>query len=219
MLRLFPDLGPVRAEALRRELLGNDRLGQELNRRLLERRRRKALFGGEKEFLYMAVRLGRPRIVFETGVFDGESSAVILQALHDNDEGVLVSVDLPAFETIKGSTHLMPETALPPGCEPGWAIPEYLKERHRLILGDSKEQLPSLFTRFPTIDMFFHDSLHTLEHQYFEYTTAWEHLSNGGLLVSDDIFWSPAFYRFCKEKARAYLRLGDLGVVTNGERR
>jgi len=107
----------------------------------------------------MAVRFARPRMVLETGVFDGRSSAVILQALHDNDNGTLVSIDLPATDTIDGSTHRMQDTSLPPGCQPGWAIPDYLRGRHRLELGDSKELLPALFEEYADVDIFLHDSL------------------------------------------------------------
>ena len=47
----------------------------------------------------------------------------------------------------------MPETTLPLNCEPGWLIPDYLKERHRLFFGDSKELLPRLFQDYPEIDL------------------------------------------------------------------
>ncbi len=147
------------------------------------------------------MRFGRPEIVFETGVFDGQSS--VLQALEDNGAGRLVSVDLPATSTVDGSTQCMRESSLPAGCDPGWAIADRLRGRQRLILGDSKEWLPRLFTEHPTVDIFIHDSLHTFEHMYFEYSLAWRHLPPGGLLLSDDIFWSAAFHRFCREQGVA----------------
>lgn len=215
ILALFPDLTPAKAEACRIEFLRNNQFFEELNKNMVEKRHRRMVCVGWNEFLYMAVRFGKPQIVFESGVFDGQSSAVILQALNDNGNGTLVSVDRPAVETIKCSTHRMMESTLPPNCQPGWAIPEYLRKQHRLVLGDSKERLPQLFKEYLKIDIFFHDSLHTFEHQYFEYTVAWPHLSEGGLLLSDDIFWSHAFYRFCKEKSKPYVRvlrsLGSLG--------
>lgn len=96
---------------------------------------------------------------------------------------------------------------------PGWVIPDYLRERHCLVLGDSKELLPDLFKEHRKIDIFLHDSLHTFEHQWFEYSTAWPHLYDGGVLLSDDIFWSPAFHRFCKERNRTYVRIGAFGTV------
>lgn len=214
ILSLFPDLTPALVETCRLELLRNNKFFADMDKDMVEKRHRRTDWRREKyEFLYMAVRFAKPQIVFETGVFDGQSSAVILQALDDIGDGMLVSVDLPANEAIQESTHLMRETLLPPNCQPGWVVPDYLRERYHLVLGDSKELLPQLFKEYSKIDIFFHDSLHTFEHQYFEYTIAWPHLSERGLLVSDDILWSPAFHRFCKEKRKAYVRVGSCGAL------
>jgi len=210
---LFPDQTPESIEAYRSEFIGNHRFFAELNKKLVEKRGTRTCCGGWKDFIYMAVRLKKPGIIIETGVFDGLSTAVFLQALHDNKDGFLISVDLPATKTIVGSTHRMYATTLPHDYRPGWVIPDYLRERHRLVLGDSKIILPKLFREYPKIDIFFHDSLHTFEHMYFEYSTAWPHLSEGGLLFSDDIFWSEAFHKFCRENRRKYLRIKGLGAV------
>ncbi|MFC1667399.1 class I SAM-dependent methyltransferase [Candidatus Omnitrophota bacterium] len=214
---LFPDISIESIENYQLQLTQNNKLFSELNKKMLKKRHREIIYEESNKFLYMAIRLLKPRIVFETGVFDGQSSAIILQALNDNNNGTLISIDLPASETIKGSTHHMRDTSLPQNCQPGWIIPDYLKERHHLVLGNSKELLPKLFKKYPTIDVFFHDSLHTFEHQYFEYNAAWPHLSKGGLLLSDDIFWSPAFYRFCKEKRKRYIRLSFFGAIKKDE--
>ncbi|OLD63215.1 MAG: hypothetical protein AUI47_09945 [Acidobacteria bacterium 13_1_40CM_2_68_5] len=181
----------------------------EINRKMVDVRRRRVRLDPWKEFLYLAIRIAHPRIVVETGVFDGESSAVILQALADSGHGELISIDLPALETIAGSTHSMLESCLPPGFQPGWVIPDRLRGRHRLELGDSREILPKVFERHPTVDIFFHDSLHTFEHQLYEYSTAWEYLPPGGLLLSDDILWTSAFHRFCRAQRRSYVRVGN----------
>jgi len=210
---LFPEVEVAAAEACRLEFLRDDRFFAAVNEKMIEKRRRHVQYPVWGEFLYMTVRFLKPRIVVETGVFDGVSSAIILCALEENAEGELLSIDLPARETIVGSTSSMPDTTLPPHCDPGWVVPEYLRGRYNLELGDSKELLPSLLSRYPKIDGFFHDSLHTFEHMYFEYATAWPHLSDGGLLLSDDIFWSRALYKFCKETGKQYVRSGDFGAV------
>jgi predicted O-methyltransferase YrrM len=149
----------------------------------------------------------------ETGVFDGESSAVILQAMSDNGEGKLVSIDLPAVETIHNSTEHMRETMLPPGCSPGWAIPDFLRARHRLELGDSREILPRILGEFGAIDIFFHDSLHTFDHMSFEYVAAWRALRAGGFLLSDDILWNSAFHTFCRGIGTPLVRIGGFGAA------
>jgi predicted O-methyltransferase YrrM len=213
VLSLFPNVPEASAEECRLEFVRNDKFFNELNKKMVEKRHRRTICGGWHEFLYMAVRFVKPQIVFETGVFDGESSSVILQALKDNGDGRLISVDLPATETVQGSTQRMLETTLPPDCQPGWAIPDYLKERHRLVFGDSRALLPQLLKEYSKTDIFFHDSLHTFEHQHFEYTTAWPYLTEGGLLLSDDILWSAAFHKFCREQHRTYVRLSGFGAV------
>ena len=205
---LFPDVDPARVDALHREFIGHHQLFADLDRSMVEMRGRRARLDGWKEFLYMAVRIASPRLMVETGVFDGESSAVILQALAEADAGELISIDLPAVEAIAGSTHCMRETSLPPGAPPGWIIPARLRSRHRLELGDSRSLLPRVLKEHPVIDVFFHDSLHTLEHQTYEYSTAWPHLRPGGLLLSDDVLWSAAFHRFCRSRRTPYVRVG-----------
>jgi predicted O-methyltransferase YrrM len=210
---LFPEVEAASAEACRLEFFRDDRFFTALNQRMIEKRRRHVRYPAWAELLYMAIRFLKPRIVVETGVFDGVSSAIILRALEENAAGKLLSIDLPAREAIVGSTSSMPDTTLPPHCDPGWVVPEYLRGRYNLELGDSKELLPSLLRRYPTIDGFFHDSLHTFEHMYFEYATAWPHLSDGGLLLSDDIFWSRALDKFCKETGKQYVRFDGFGAV------
>lgn len=201
------------AELCRLDLLKNSAFFAELDSKFVEKRFRRATCDGWNEFLYVAVRFARPEVMIETGVFDGLSSSVILQALTDNNRGQLFSIDLPARVSIRGSTDRMTDTTLPSETQPGWAIPDCLRERHRLILGDSREELPRLFKDYPVIDIFFHDSLHTFEHQHFEYSLAWPHLVPSGLLLSDDIFWSSAFHKFCKDHGKTYLAFDGFGVV------
>lgn len=208
IMSLFPTLDAKDVESVRLDLLRKHKLFEDIDRKMVEIRHRRASFEGWREFLYLTVRFLRPRIVVETGVFDGESSAIILQALEDNDRGHLFSIDLPANNTIDGSTEQMFDTTLPPNCLPGWVIPERLKGRHTLLLGDTRDLLPALLEEQANIDLFFHDSLHTFDHQYFEYTAAWPHLVAGGLLLSDDVSWSPAFHRFCRQMATPYVRTG-----------
>ena len=212
---IFPEADRERIEALRLDLLRNEAFFAALNAGLVGERRRRVVCDEWKETLYVLVRLLRPRVMIETGVFDGESSAIILQAMEDGGEGRLVSIDLPATETIAGSTQCMREVSLPPGRLPGWAIPGSLGHRHTLHLGDSRTILPQVLADQPAIDCFFHDSRHTSEHMLFEYRTAWPHLAPGGVLLSDDIDWNGAFHTFCRETRRPYMRTagGRLGIT------
>ncbi|MBK8915712.1 MAG: class I SAM-dependent methyltransferase [Phycisphaerales bacterium] len=209
--RLFPDAPSEQLAALRLQFLMDHDFFRAVDQNMVPRRHRRAVWRDWYEFLYMLVRILKPGVFVETGVFDGQSSSVILRAMEENGRGKLISIDLPATDAIAGSTHRMLETTLPPGCQPGWVVPEYLRGRYDLRFGDARVLLPEAFKSFPEVDVFFHDSLHTYDHMYFEYTCAWPHVARGGLVISDDIFWSKAFHQFCRENNRPYVRVGGFG--------
>ena len=210
---LFPEINRKEIEEYHLQFLLNHAFFEAVNEAYTPIRKKRFAHDGWPELLYLLVRAAKPRIVVETGVFDGVSSCVILQALQDNKDGQCISIDLPAVEIIPGSTDRMSSKTLPPSHQPGWIIPDFLRSRHSLRLGDSKQLLPKILQEHSTIDVFFHDSLHTFEHQMFEYDLAWRHLADGGLLLSDDIFWSSAFHKFCRAKAHPYQRLSQLGAT------
>jgi predicted O-methyltransferase YrrM len=137
--------------------------------------------------LYLLVRLIKPRCIIETGVSAGVSSTYILQALSDNQRGKLYSIDLP------------PEN-LPEGKPSGWVVPQYLRDRWALHVGDSKDLLEPLLKELTKIDCFIHDSLHTYDHMMWEFRTAWNHLRQGGLFLCHDVGANDAFVDFLKEK-------------------
>jgi predicted O-methyltransferase YrrM len=131
------------------------------------------------------VRLMRPRVMVETGVALGFTTATVLRAMRENDCGRLYSVDLPALQ-------------YDPGDPVGRAVPEELGDRWELTLGDSRIVLGPLVERVAPLDVFLHDALHTYTSQLREYRTAWPHLRSGGVLVSDDV-GNPAFVEFARE--------------------
>jgi methyltransferase family protein len=88
---------------------------------------------------------------------------------------------------------------LPPDKPPGWIVPDWLKSRWDLRIGDSRVLLPKLFAEIGRADVFVHDSLHTYDQMLLEYRTAYPFLKPGGLLLSDDAAWNRAFLEFCKE--------------------
>lgn len=124
--------------------------------------------------LYALVRLRRPRSVVETGVARGVSSAAILQALEDNGEGRLWSLDLPGL----GAGYRE---------QVGHVVPERLRARWTLALGPSAVRLPRLLGEAAPVDLFVHDSAHTYRNMRFEFGQAARRLAPGGLLVSDDV--------------------------------
>ena len=156
---------------------------------------------------YAAVRAFAPGVVVETGVATGVSSSYLLLALQKNGRGVLHSIELgdPRY--------------LPSGKPPGWIVPEWLKTRWDLRIGDSRVLLPKLLQEIGRIDIFIHDSLHTHDQMLWEYRTAYPSIRHGGLLFSDDAAWNPAFAEFCKEAgARRWQILRGVGFLQKDHR-
>lgn len=159
------------------------------------------------EALYLVVRAARPRVIVETGVLYGASSAHLLAALARNREGALYSIDLPH------EPHEPPHDFLVPG---------QLCENWTLVVGDSRRELPALLDRLSTIDLFHHDSLHTFEHMTWEYETALPHLTPHGVLSSHDvrvahsvreIFRPNAFPTFCEHHGLAWSTFANCGFA------
>jgi predicted O-methyltransferase YrrM len=172
--RAMPD-----AEAAYVEIERDREFAAELERRYRAARHRgdagNATFDlGRFKVFYALVRLLRPRVVIETGVHDGLSTALMLRALERNGGGRLVSIDLPS-------------TDLPVGVDgPGWLVPDDLKGRWTLHLGDARKLLPELARDSAPVDVFLHDSDHSRAHREFEFRAVKPFMSPNGLIVSDD---------------------------------
>lgn len=150
-------------------------------------------------FLYLLVRAAKPTSIVETGVANGESSAHILQALEHNGQGKLYSIDLPPqLGAGEGREYFVPKDS-----GVGWLVPQGLRPRWELTLGPAQLHLPEVLKRLGTIDIFYHDSLHTYRHMAWEYETAWPHLSRSGLLLSDDV--NSAWADFAKSQNRPFV--------------
>ena len=167
--------------------------------------------------IYAILRHKKPKVVVETGVGPGGTSAFILKALHDNNGGKLYSIDLPGHDAAAypaiGKTF---QVHIPAGFTAGWLVPLELRDRWELIIGDSREKLPDLMQRLGGFDIFLHDSLHTDEHIYFEFETVLPYINKDGILLCDDVTkdWSLAFERFCLDKGIDYINFNNrLGVA------
>ncbi len=163
--------------------------------------------------LYTLVRALKPTIMIETGVAQGKSSAIILLAMHHNNAGALTSIDLP-----NPSGQQLPDGAFTStgSRDVGWMVPDYLRKRWSLILGDSRAELPVVVGRSNGVDIFFHDSLHTYDHVKFEIDTATSRMKSG-LVVVDNLETEAGKYfeEFAKTgnyKAFAYSNLGVIRV-------
>jgi predicted O-methyltransferase YrrM len=162
--------------------------------------------------LYGLIREREPRVAVETGVCNGVSTAFLLLALERNGTGELHSIDLPevAGEEYEAGTFWDGKggAVIPPGKEPGWMVPAELRERWRLVLGRSQDELPPLLDRVGAIDFFMHDSEHSYECMSFEFRAAWEALRDGGVLVADDVNVNTAWAEFTRVVDREPQSLG-----------
>lgn len=139
-------------------------------------------------WLYAALRVTCPAAVVETGVASGTSSWLILNALARNGTGALCSIDLPNRDPTQ-PYNVGEETAT------GRVVPDSLRPRWQLSLGDSRVLLPKLLAETGPPGLFFHDSDHSLEAMTREFETVLPRLEPGGLIVSDDVQKNRAFAR------------------------
>jgi predicted O-methyltransferase YrrM len=144
------------------------------------------------QIFYALVKLAGPRVVVETGVSAGISSAMILSAIGPFG-GKLFSVDIDE--------------------KVGLLVPNELRPHWTLLTGSSEKILPTLLAENMPIDLFFHDSDHSYENMMFEFHEAWKSLRPGGLLVTHDVSSNRAFRDFAAEIGLKRLELIDFGVI------
>ena len=158
----------------------------------------------EAKFLYALCRAFKPEKVVETGPGTGISSSFILKALEDNGRGEMWSIEAGVLRVN------------PLGLKFGQFVPEDLRGRWHLIMGESKKLLPDLLTDLKQIDLFFHDSDHSYENMSWEFEQGWPFVRSGGLLAADDINYDSAFKDFCsrrKLRPEPFSRFSRFGIV------
>ena len=164
--------------------------------------------------LYSLIREKKPEIVVETGVCNGFSSSLILKALSENGKGKLYSIDLPEYIEPEEEPDGRTGAVVPSTKYSGWVVPDEFRSNWTHILGNSFYETPRLMERLSEIDLFIHDSDHSYEGMMFEFSMAWKHLKDNGLLMADNIDNSDAFADFANAKDRTKYRLGVMGLIT-----
>lgn len=152
--------------------------------------------------LYCLVRLGTPGVVAESGVANGHSSFVILEALARNGKGQLHSLEVnPAAGCM-----------VPDRLRGGWTL-------HVLPAAGRKRAVGKVMAGLGNVDLFIHDSLHRYHWQTAELEAAWSASSAGSLIASDDADSSHAFADFCRRHALSPCFLFDERKVFGISRR
>lgn len=160
--------------------------------------------------LYILVRLFKPDVCLETGVFYGGTTCFILNGLRRNAHGQLISIDLRRDVPVESSKHhLVRDTEdLPDGLDTGFLVHEALKERWSFIRGSSHEEIPKLAQ---TVDLYCHDSDHAFDFLTKEMNLVWPKMSPSGIVMVDDLNWSNGFFRVCADQRAYPLILTDNG--------
>lgn len=170
-------------------------------------------------FLYWVVRKLNPKVVVQTGVCNGLSSAFMMLALAKNgSDGTLHVVDMPpvydstdANWKVEGKVY---GVTIPEGKTSGWLVPDAYSDRFEVLNGDAKDLLPGLLKKLGTCDMFYHDSDHTYDHMMFEFEESKKYLKSSGVIVSDDISWNASLWDFADQyHVPAYNYRGSMGIA------
>jgi len=134
--------------------------------------------------LFALARLLRPRHVVEVGVSSGVSSAYLLAALERNRRGTLHSVDRPSRPRSRGRSRNA-SWSLPPGRESGWAVPDDLRHRWDLRIGDKAEVVPLLADELPEVGLFVYDVPHDDDNSGLEFSAVDQRMPPGAVAVVD----------------------------------
>jgi Methyltransferase domain len=164
---------------------------------------------GDAVIIYSLVRQRRPLTVVETGVSDGMSSLLILEAMRENAVGTLYSIDLP-------------EVGMPAlyGLSPGWLVKEELRSRWHLILEDTAVALPRLLVAVDNVEIFLHDSEHSYEAMLREFTQVLAAFPQIDYVLSDDSDGNDALIDAADlhpSQFRTHLTLDGFGILSRQE--
>lgn len=141
-------------------------------------------------------------------------------ALAETGTGQLYSIDYPHYAD-EPLSEFREKTFEEYGCEvipsnksPGWIVPDRLRDAWTLQFGKSQREFPHLLTELEQLDLFFHDSEHSVPSMFYELELAWEWLSDGGVILADDINWNDAFETFqTVRKAESGRLAPDIGFL------
>jgi Methyltransferase domain len=136
---------------------------------------------------WVVLRLRKPKLVVETGVWYGLGSAMLLRALELNaregHEGRLISFD--------------------PDPTGGWLVPERLKPHWTWVQATTDEALESSL-KDREVDFFIHDTPSDYARERAEFEVARRHASPGAVLLSSNGDNTPALRELCAEHGMPY---------------
>ncbi len=136
---------------------------------------------------YLIARAEKPRVVVETGIYQGLGSLTLLRALARNAEeghpGELISFDEVA--------------------DAGALVGPHLREGWHRVIGSTRETLPGALEG-RQVDLMFQDTPHTMENQSFEFGAILERAAPRLLLFDCSGGESPTLHSVAKERRGFY---------------
>jgi predicted O-methyltransferase YrrM len=138
--------------------------------------------------LYLLVRSLKPRVVVETGVRPGYSTAWILAALDAEGQGALTS--LGPGPTAGRMTGVHDVTV-------GQFVPPALRSRWTLALGNTPDRLREILEA-RRVDLFFYDNGPDADRARFELKVGWEAMSPRGVVLAHHVDANQAWSDFCR---------------------
>jgi predicted O-methyltransferase YrrM len=134
--------------------------------------------GGHYPLLYFLTRLINPKIVVETGVAAGWSSAALLTALKNNGgNGKLFSSDFPYFRMKNPERYI------------GFVVDDELKKNWNLLIDGDRNSIPEIARRIAgdKIGLFHYDSDKSYAGRRFAFETLAPHMADDAVIIFDDI--------------------------------
>ncbi|MFH1834223.1 MAG: class I SAM-dependent methyltransferase [bacterium] len=149
-----------------------------------------------QDYVYALVRIIKPELVVETGVRYGVCTTHVLKAMEDNNAGHLVSCDPmhPTQVFAMDEIHALCKT--PRSLFARWRFFGKASDAEavpggRLFAADHAPVTGTILHRMvgEGVDIFIHDSDHSLDYMTWELETALPHVRSGGLIICDDWDW------------------------------
>jgi hypothetical protein len=142
---------------------------------------------GNRLAWYLLVRVNKPRLVVETGIYLGLGSLTLLRALERNAEEGSPG-ELMSFDIVPGA---------------GAFVPGRLRQPWQRFTGNTGQTLP-VALRDRAIDVLFQDTPHTDQNQRFEFGVALAHAAPTLLLLDASGGKSPTLRNICEEQSGRY---------------
>lgn len=141
--------------------------------------------------LYNAIRIFKPKILVETGTFEGQGTYVMARAAHENNNDAhIITID---YGGDPDPTFKLPKEK--------WTELERIRQQNLSLIsdrfpkvevsfwkGDTRDILPAIFPeKYNSWDFFYQDSMHFFEGIMAEWTVMEKYSSKGAIVVFDDI--------------------------------